>query len=167
VFFALSLISVKETRFNTIVKKTLEGHGYGYKISDVAGGQAQRRPFDGIGIYEGRLVFWEGKAMKGVYAFNLKEVFEGTRGHQMETFDTFSQVSNPPELWVILCCFVPRKSQVYTFPYSTLKEAYEKDNLTSVTQQMLQALPYTGISKDRVKAFEPITIETLRRSANG
>lgn len=166
VFVALSLISVKEAQFNTYVKNTLQGHKHGYKISDVAGGKGQRRPFDGFGIYNNQAVFWEAKLMKGVYAFNIKDLFEGQRGHQMETFEAYSSVANPPLLWVILCCYIPRKSRVYTFPYYILRILHEQGH-TSVPKKVLEALPYTGIHKQIITEFEPLKLTTIFAQQEG
>jgi len=142
-----------------------DSSGFAYKISDVGGGAQQRRPFDGFGIIKDKMVCWEAKRMKGVYAFNLKEVFEGDRGHQMDTFELFSKLPHPPHLWVILCCYVPRKSRVYTFSYELLKDWYEKGT-TSITQDtLMNLLPYTTIKNKRIRDFiliDKITEEEIQ-----
>ena len=149
-----------EAEFNTIVKNTLhEEHGFGYKISDVGGAYAQRRPFDGIAMYSGRPLFWESKLQKGLKAFNLKELFDGTRGHQMETFDDINRYASRdcrPLLWVILCVYIPRAPRVYTVPYATLDQWYNKEGVKSIHADYLDALPYTAIYKKKINWFRPI-----------
>ncbi|MCA1799943.1 MAG: hypothetical protein LC650_01435 [Actinobacteria bacterium] len=152
-----------EAKFNTIVRNSLiDSSGFAYKISDVGGGSQQRRPFDGIALYGNEPVFWESKATKGLKAFNLKEVFEGDRGHQMETFETIFMATQKVKLWVILCSYIPRKARVYTFPYRVLRTIYAQgDGKTSILQKDLEALPYTSIFKDRITDIKEISLENL------
>lgn len=144
---------MKEAELNTIIRNTLlDEYRFGHKISDVGGGAQQRRPFDGLGLYEHRPVFWEAKIAQGVKAFNLKLVFEGERSHQMATFENIYQgcdASSRPHLWVPYGCYIPRAARVYIFDYAFLRDLYN-DSTTSIHKKQLEEWQHTDIKKKRL-----------------
>ena len=158
---------MNEARFNTIIRNSLiDISGFAYKISDVGGGSQQRRPFDGIATYNGQALFWEAKLSKGIKAFNLGELFEGTRGHQMETFNTIHVAAPNVELRVILCCYIPSRSRVYVFEYQDLKTLFDR-GVTSLLKVHLEALPHANIFKDRITNMNPIDGELIAEQVGG
>ena len=163
---------MKEAELNTIIRNTLkDGWGFGYKISDKGGGAQQRRPFDGMGLYQDRVIFWEAKQSRGVTAFNLKTLFEGERGHQMETFETLYQKriltsEDTGGLWVIYGCSIPRAHRVYVFEYEVLRKLYRKSGITSIHKKTLETLPHATITKKRLVDIQVIReLEEIQNDA--
>lgn len=147
---------MKEAELNTIIRNSLiDRSRFGYKISDVGGGQQQRRPFDGLGVFDSRVVFWEAKIAKGVKAFNLCELFDGERGHQMDTFESIKQetVGSQPRLWVVYGCSIPRNTRVYIFDYDLLRSLYKEQGVKSLHKKDLDTYLYNSISKKRLASW--------------
>lgn len=148
---------MKENEFNTIIKNSLSP--FAYKISDVGGGKQQRRPFDGFGLHNGLEVKWEAKRLSDLKAFSIKELFEGSRKHQMQNFEMYFQSSSNTLLWVPLLIDIPRKQRVYTFTYEYLRKAY-KEGITSLLKKDLENIPFTSIKKKIINTFNPISVGT-------
>ena len=155
---------MNEAKFNTVIRNSIIQHnGYAYKISDVGGGKQQRRPFDGFGVYyDGLPLYWEAKRMKGLQSFNVKEIFEGSRGHQLETMQSMKDLLNvKAHFWVILLCYIPRNSRVYTFTYEALQWWYNTHEDAGIKKNILEKLPHTEINKQLINSFHLITDEEL------
>lgn len=158
---------MKESEFNKIVKDSIiERGGFAYKISDSAGAYGQKRPFDGFGILKGRNIYWEGKMCNGVKAFNLKDLFEGKRGHQMVTLGQIADLTPEADVWVPLLCYIPRASQIYLFSFRALQDLYGS-GVNSIHAAVLNKLQHTVIkSANKTKIIigdlVPISIKELR-----
>lgn len=161
----------QESEFNRVIRNTLLlRSGFGYKISDAQGGGGQQRPFDGVGIYEQVPVFWEAKFSKTLKPLNLKELFEGERRHQMETFETIFQSvpSSRLHLWVPYGVAIPRAPVTYLFEYATLKTLYEGGTL-SLHAKVLNNLPTLMIKTTQgrkiiIDTLQPIPLEIVQKA---
>ena len=152
-------MSRKENYFNTVFKNSIidieQNPCAAYKISDIGAEATISKPFDGFGTYQGQPMYWEGKRTTDVKAFNIKNLFEGERGHQMKYMEHYSTIPNT-KTWIVLFCYIPRKSRVYVFTYDAIKKVYESGEI-SIKKKILEQLPYVLIKKDRVDKIEEIT----------
>jgi penicillin-binding protein-related factor A (putative recombinase) len=148
----------KESFFNTVFKNSIieieKNPCSAYKISDIGGEATIQKPFDGFGVFQNKSMYWEAKRVNGVSAFNIKNLFEGERGHQMLYMDMFSKIPDT-YTWVVLFCYIPRKSIMYVFEYDTIKRLYE-EGVTSIKKKNLLCLPFSEIKKEKFDYFEII-----------
>lgn len=144
-------MSRKEAYFNTVFKNSIcdmqDNQYSAYKISDIGAEGTIAKPFDGFGVYQNQPLYWEGKRTNELKAFNIKHLFEGERGHQMNWMSTFSCIPDS-HVWIVLFAAIPRKNRMYVFDYGLIKKLYESGE-TSIKKKVLEKLPFSPIKKDR------------------
>jgi hypothetical protein len=163
---------MNEAEFNRIIKNTIiKKGGFAYKISDAQGSFGQKRPFDGIGILPEISLFWESKFSRGLKSFDLKRLFEGSRGHQMETFESIRKINSFQSLWIPYCCYSPRDSKVYIFSFDCLQALYNREGIKSIQKKVLEELTFLKIkTENKIKILEgnfvPLPYDEIKKALN-
>lgn len=138
----------------------------GYKIADpsFAGGSAgelNKRPFDGFGVYEGRVAFIEGKFLPEPKAFNWSRLED----HQLEWLKAFNL---PGCITCVIIGVQFKRGDIRCFPYTIDECEYRKINKISVTKKEFTEDPlYVKIEKGKIDYSRIIEIldEKSRKTA--
>lgn len=141
-----------EAEFNSVVSRSLNVSGYGFKIADTFANASYSRspaPFDGFGVFidkegKGYPVYWESKYMKSPSSFN----FNRLEDHQIESLLKFKQ-SIPNCLALFLICIDFGRGDKRVFYFKDLDDIYkrkqEKRNI--LKKEFIELKNYVTIKK--------------------
>lgn len=145
---------MNESDVNRIFSRSLD---WGYKIPDppkaVATNSGQR-PFDGFGRLDDKILFWEGKYLKGLKSFNLKAI----QDHQIANLKALEMKNT--FTYIVLGIYAGRGDfRFYLFDFNYVYKRFLEER--NFKKKELDKLPYViphGKGKDRIIDILPNNI---------
>lgn len=124
---------MKEREFNSIISRSLNIEGLGFKIPDTFSTGNLKHPsllFDGFGYFKGNLICWESKYLQKPQAFNFNKLQE----HQINNLIGFYEnVDSCISLFLIGVNYGRADNRVYYWAnedlYNIRKRKAEADNI--------------------------------------
>jgi penicillin-binding protein-related factor A (putative recombinase) len=140
---------MKESDLNKVIGDSLDWY---YKIPDDGSsiGIGGKRPFDGFGASKGFPVYWEGKYLHKVEAFNFADL----KQHQIDNLIALKkEIPYAKCLFIIGIQWAPRELRAYVF--ENLQEiAKRKEEKQSIYAEEFRELDNYVVKKDGVFRFD-------------
>jgi len=141
---------MKESDLNKVIGDSLDWY---YKISDLdasLGAAAAKKPFDGFGASKGFPVYWEGKYLHKVEAFNFADL----KQHQIDNLIALKkEIPYAKCLFIIGIQWAPRELRAYVF--ENLQEIEKrKEEKRSIYAEEFRKLDNYVIKKDGIFRFD-------------
>jgi penicillin-binding protein-related factor A (putative recombinase) len=149
-------MNMEEKDLNKYVADSLSR---GYKIPDppqMASTTSNKRPFDGFGAWNGKVVFWESKFAKKLKAFDLSRIAD----HQAEALDGYSQDVDNCYCWAVFGIHVGRSDfRVWIFDWKCIRDRYyQKSNI--LLKELIK-YPYHKVQKKKIELDDSKIITEL------
>ncbi len=132
-----------EAELNRIIKNSMD---VGYKIPDAAKSEVYTsvaRPFDVMGVHEGKCVFIESKFMKELKAFSFSLI----RDHQIQWLNKFNTAESSVCLVALGVKVTSRDKRLYLFDINYINDLISKGE-KSIKAKDLKTLAFQQITKD-------------------